>query len=692
VRFKPYVMLVLGWGAYAAAYARADESPPPPPEPAAATPVPPAAEGGADFSLHTLDGFIDLRTEYERNRVKVDSTRYFGPDPERRYTRLGFEESVGLRLGGWAIAPRTLSFDGELQFGLTQDRYREVTPAWSYTDEDSGRLLRYNLRANLLSDQKLSGSVYALRADDRISRAFQPSLRQQRTSFGTSWVYADDVLPMELSYDYLSLDRDGQSDRLNDEKTTDNTLRYRATWNIDDDHRLRLRFEHGTQRREYQGFNETFETRRDAAELRHELNFGPQKRHELITTLQWQEESGDFARDYLRAGPRLTLEHSDSLRTAYAYQYNVDRYDGYDVRMHRADWQLVHQVYSNLTTTIDVFGLREDVQQDVDTRQHGASIDWQYNRGNRWGRLNANLAFGFDRQDVRGGGGRRIVIDEALTLRDPINATLRNRDVVRSSILVTDLSGVRILRPGFDYVVVALGDTTRIARVATGRIADGDTILVDYQYDTPGDGEIDTIRSDFTIEQRFDNGLMPYYRLSFRHQEEDVSYGFGREDDRTNHHRLGVRYERDRFSLGGEYEIFDDRIEPFDGFHLDGRVEVFRDADQTVTGSSRFSRLFFDGDFDDRQVNLLNAELAWRRRLSRQASALARVAYRWEDDSVDGITKGWDATAGVEYTVGDLAGELTLEYNRLDLPGSVENDYGVFFQLRRSFPNVLARR
>jgi hypothetical protein len=41
--------------------------------------------------------------------------------------------------------------------------------------------------------------------------------------------------------------------------------------------------------------------------------------------------------------------------------------------------------------------------------------------------------------------------------------------------------------------------------------------------------------------------------------------------------------------------------------------------------------------------------------------------------------------------VGDLASELTFEYDRLDLPGSCEDDFGVYFHVRRELPDVLGR-
>ena len=232
---------------------------------------------------------------------------------------------------------------------------------------------------------------------------------------------------------------------------------------------------------------------------------------------------------------------------------------------------------------------------------------------------------------------------------------------------------------------------TRVARVRNGRIADRTTVLVDYQYRTPQRGQLDTIRVDLSLEQRFDNGLTPYYRFSYRNQEDDVTFGFASRADRTDHHRLGVTFEQKRYSLGAEVEIFDDTIEPYDAFHLNGVLRILQTPDHNLDLSSRLSRMYFEGGFDDRDVTLIDVEVDHRWRLTESLSTIERVAYRFEDDSVAGAVHGWDVLAGLEYASGDLSGELTVEYDRLNLPESDEENFGVYFRLRKDLPNVLGK-
>jgi hypothetical protein len=376
----------------------------------------------------------------------------------------------------------------------------------------------------------------------------------------------------------------------------------------------------------------------------------------------------------------------------YKYQFNRERYAGLDIETQRIDFQLVHQAYANLTTTVDLFGLHEDIEDDINTTQYGGSVDWQYNRRNSLGHFYGNLALAYDTEDVSGDNGRRVVLDEAHTFRDPFAMVLRNRNVILGTIVVTDTTNRRFYRIGVDYTVIPQGSAMRVRRVRTGQIADGDTVLIDYQIRTPTDGQLDTVRVDFSIEQRFTGGLTPYYRLSYRNQEDDVSTGFPQRADRTDHHRLGINYEAKRFNLGAELEIFDDTIDPYDAFHVNGLVHLLQHPDHTLDASTRWSWLTFGGGLDDRDVTMIDVELDHRWRLSDALSTVERVAYRFEDDSVAGDTHAWDLTAGLEYAMGDLTGELTFEYDRLHLPDSEEDDYGVYFMMRREFPDVLGSR
>ncbi|MCH7996066.1 MAG: hypothetical protein IIB57_16695, partial [Planctomycetes bacterium] len=318
------------------------------------------------LTLHRLDAYLEFKSDFRYNRV--DSPARGGPRNSRSQTNRewGFEERLGLRLSGTLIDPGFITFHGDLSFALTQDHYDEFgTDLDTRRDSDTGYLMQYDLRVNFFQGKELSGSVYGVRQDDRFSRRFQPTLDERRTGFGTNWTWASDTFPMELSYDYLHTDRTGNADGRNNEEYVESTFHYGVDWLIDEHHHIKFTFDHSETEQEFQGRRDRFQTTRDLFKIEHQLAFGPAHKHEFRTLIRWQEESGDFARDIFEIGPQLTLRHTDNLQTSYRYQFNRERYAGLDIETQRADFQLVHQLYTNLTTTLDVFGLHADIRSDI---------------------------------------------------------------------------------------------------------------------------------------------------------------------------------------------------------------------------------------------------------------------------------------------------------------------------------------
>lgn len=654
--------------------------------PAADEPIEPGI-----FHLHRLEGYMEFEGRVEQTRVRSRDSRGRTTGRQTNRDRV-FRESFGLRFDADIFHPALMQLEGQLSFGLTQSRFQEQRRVGGETDSDGGYLTTYDLRLNLFSAKPISGSVYASRSDDRIARRFLPSLREKRNRWGTSWVFKHKKFPIRLTYEQSDTDRTGNSDPFNDEHLGDYTLRLEGQWLISDSQTLDYSYEHGRLQQEYQGSNFDFDTRHDEFVLRHDLNFGPEDRHNLHTLLRYRTEQGNLARDLLEFGPQLTLQHNPNLSTRYTYQFYQEEFDQLKIDSHRADFQLVHQLFTNLTTTYDLFGLHEKTEDDLETYQWGTGIDFQYNRKNPYGRLRANLSYRFDSTRYDGDDGLRFVSNEAGTFRDPRPIRLLQRNVQPQSLVVTDITGTTFYSAGIDYFPSKLGDRLLLARNPSGRIADDDTVLIDYLYRTPTDGQLDNHRIDLGLAQDFSNGLTPYYDLQYRIQEVDRSTGMPLEEDRLERHRIGLEYRRDRWSTSAEYEIFDDSIEPFTAFHLNGDLDVLRKPGNTLGMTAAFSRFLFEGGFDDRNVSLLDLGMHHRYTLSNDLTWWMSTAYRFETDSVDGHTSGVDVEAGVEYQIGDLTVDLSAEYDLLNIEEDRQDGFGVWLRVRRELGNLLARR
>jgi len=638
--------------------------------------------------LHRVDADLEFESTIEQFRVR--SKNGSGVANAHQTNRSAIHEGVlTLRFNGDIVHPYLVDFYGSLGLGFSHSYFREERFGRNDTSHGGGYLTEFDLRADLFKNKQVSGTVYGQRGDDRIARLFLPSLHEQRVAYGTAWSYRSDPILMELAYDRTDTQRYGNRMQRDDEHITEDRLTYSLDWTIDKDQKLQLDLEHSRRRQEYQGSRFKFDTRRDQLKLDYDLAFGSRRQHRFVTYVRIQEESGDLARDLIEIGPQLILEHSENLSTSYSYQFTRERLDGFEVDQHRGDFQLTHRLYKNLTTTIDVFGLEERTEDAVETTQVGASVDWQYVRKNPYGQLTAELRLAGDSERTRGNNGNRLMLNESGTFRDPLPLYLVKPHAILASIFVTDVTGRIFYRLGTDYAVIWVKDRVALWRIPTGRIVNGQTVLIDYRYRTPANGQIDTTRIDFNIEQAFDSGWTPYYRLSFRDQDVDRSTGFAFRADRTDHHRLGVRYAAPRWSASAEYEIYDDAVDPYDAFHLTGQWNALRSPTEMLDLRGSFSQYFFDGGWDEREVSEVNLSAVHELRLNDFWSTSLASTYRWEDDSIRGTTNALDLEGVLAYRRENMSLELSLEYDLLRIAGSREDGLAAWINLHWELEDVL---
>jgi len=637
--------------------------------------------------LSVTDIYVDFESEYERRRVRSSVPGRRDTTHENRDLRL--YETLGLTLTGDVIDPNLLDWQADLQFGLTQSRFKEHIDQLHHSDSDTGGLLEFDISIDALKSKPVSLHAYARRYDDRIPRRFLPSLREKQTEAGISALILKGPFTTEIGLSWRDIDRYGNRLDEDDESLTTSRLYIDHKWEISDSQQLRLTYDHQRDDSEYQGSMYDFDTRRDELRVEHELAFGPDSKHRLDTYLRYNEEQGDLARDEFELVPRLSLQHTDKFKTVYRYGFYRVEQDAIEVNQHKFDVQALYQPSDRWRISLDGFALYERVDVDVDTREYGGGLDIAYDRPTSLGELAANLALAYDRSRTTGDAGRRTVRDEGHSLRDARPVFLRERGIINGTVMAHNANRTRYYIAGVDYTVIMYGGRARIRRLLTGRIVDGEVVYFDYAYIVPASATVDTYRADFTIEHPFKFGLTPYYYFEGRYQDVDRSTGTPWLRDNTDRHRLGLRYGKERWSVGAEYEIFDDSIEPYDAFHLTGQCALFRGRSHTLDLLAEVSRYEFEGGLDHRRIWWVDLDIQDRIAITRYLSLTTSAGYRREDDSVDGRTNAVDIECGLSYTRGYLTVDLTVEYDSLSIVENRENGFGVFLNVRRNLSHLL---
>lgn len=640
------------------------------------------------ITVDNLSIGLDFEAEYQRRTVRTDAAGQRRPrfDQDNRQSR--FEETLSLSADGNILGERVLLYDAMIRGGLAQDRFDESAPGFQFDEgtSPSGAIFEYDLRLQAFPAGKVSATGYASQLDDRIPRPFLPTLDRTRERYGAGLFYNDPKLPMRLTYDHLFDTLDSGSRYLQDqEEQGEDTLRYELTWQPTDDHALSLEYEYERRSDRYSGTETRFDTTRNYLSLIDVINFGPEKRSRLETLLRLEDESGDLARDTYEFAPRLRLQHTDSLWTDYRFGALEQRYGELEVATHRGDWDITHQWDDLLTSTLGFYGLQQDAKSDADVQEWGGLLNFAVTKENDLGLFSGNLAYTHSQTRYDDGRQQGIVLDESVTLRDPLPTYLAQRNIDRFSIIVRSATGVRIYLEGRDYLVIRTGEFHALKRLPTGLIVDRETVRVSYAYAAFEDLTIARDRIDMRIQQDFENGLIPYYALNWQDERIDEQpFPIGH-DRNVNRHRVGAIYRRPAWSVTGEYEFNDDSIDPYQAMHLTGDVTLFQNDRHQLNSRGAASYFRFEGQraLEVRYVSLVDLGLNHRYTLAQNLESNSAALFRFQNDSLFGETQGVDLTTDVSYRIGQFTILVEAEYDMLDLPSSTDNSLALWLKVRR---------
>jgi hypothetical protein len=200
-------------------------------------------------------------------------------------------------------------------------------------------------------------------------------------------------------------------------------------------------------------------------------------------------------------------------------------------------------------------------------------------------------------------------------------------------------------------------------------------------------------RLDFRIQEAFKNGWTPYYATSLQEEDIDRTRFLSYQARDVNRHRVGLDYRQKRWYAGAEFEYNDDAIDPYKGMHFRADATFVEKPPHSLGGNGSFSFLRFDGsgELDPHEASLLDLGMSYRFLLDPRWDVSATAAYRYEDDSIFGVTHGVDLAAGVNWRFGQFTASVEVEYDLLDLPNSSDGTFAVWIKLRREFP-LLGRR
>ncbi|MFQ5591582.1 MAG: hypothetical protein ACE5HE_10500 [Phycisphaerae bacterium] len=596
------------------------------------------------------------------------------------------EENLKLKTSGYVYHPNFLEFTVAALFGLLQRDYEDVFGDRRRTSGDDGTVVEFDVRGSFFKKKDYPGTVFARRYRAFEPRPFQPTLEATTTNYGLTWQYVDEKMPTSLQFSSTEVELDPGNDLEAIGRQKNSLLRFQTEYRFTDNNVLS--FVYTRESTDEQPFALSYDT--DELTLGHTWRFGPHHRHSLESEINYQNQRGTFDVERTRWRELLRLEHSDTLRSWYRWEA-LDRKQGslsgvapLSERSYSLEATVEHKLYESLVSRLRGYGQSQEFGSGLDIQRYGFEANFDYRKKHRGGMLLADYRLGYRIEEYRGGGREMEVLDEPHTFHDPEPEVLSNTRVSTGSIRVTAEDRTTLYRLNDDYRVQMVGDQTEIRRVPTGRIIDGQTVLIDYVFSVGGSFDLDTVVHHLSLRDNLDFGLSPYYRLFHQKQDVTPADAVGVTPEDITAHVVGMEFERGPLRLTAEYEDHDSTINPFRATRLSASYNR-----RFSTGARAMLRAKFSdvdrGKPNARETTFYTFEGYYRHPITRHLNVETTVLYRNEDDSLTGVDEGVELDFALEWDIRQTEVRIQYEYGKYRDAFADNDASSLYVRVRRKF-------
>ena len=591
------------------------------------------------------------------------------------------EERIRLKTEGDIYHPDFFFYTAAVGVGLAQ----QSIDSDDVSEKDRESLNEYNIFGQLLRSKSYPTTFHASKSEDLIARQFLGSLRTERKTEGATLLLRSKTSPMTFQYNTSETDQDELTSLATDFfERDDERFRYSLNHEFSESSHMSFDFDRTEVSQRSLGVSQNTDT--DRYSLLHDLSFGSDEENRLDSLFNYTDQSGSFDYKNWQWEERLRLQHSRDFQTHYDFRFSELERVTFKNQETRGRAGFEHKLYDNMVTTANIFASKTDLDTQGDIKQNGGSVAVNYWKNNPWGILYSTYTASLTKSKQTGGTGTGIVIDESHIFTDPLSITLDRVNIDTSSIVVTDNTGGITYTENDDYTVTEINGRIQLIINTFGalpNISNGQEIYVDYNFFIEPEREEDTTRQNFTIKERFNNGISLYY--AHRRQDEDVSSSLTEiSPDEFTVNTIGADYINKGLFLQAEYSDEDSTQIPSTSKMLQGRYSWSVNKD--TRASLRVSNQWLDFDEpDDRDVELFKSGAEIFSRLTDEYSLSARADYRDEDDTRFGSTRGFQFNSEFQYNFRQLSLTAGVEINSLDRRNdTIDGDF-LYFRLKRSF-------
>lgn len=552
--------------------------------------------------------------------------------PGVRDTETLYRETFEISGNGFFGHPNLVDFNFKGRLQLSQEDFDLESENVTRTSDEF--LDEFDFSALFLKKSEAPFTLYARRSQALIDQQFGGSLDSVTTEFGVRLNLALKGMKNRLEYFHRTQDQTSRFGR-NDFFLTQDTFQARGDFRPDDAHQLIWDYTFDSIK-ESGDFRPTNNFDRHDAFLVHNYHFGPENRSNLRSSFQLRSETGASPVDRLRVDERLFLWSDKNFDTTLNYVFDHQSRAGTKQTLNRGSAKFRHQLFESLTTNFEIGASHLELDaDDFTSEQFHGRISFDYLKKIPLGTLDATVNVSHNRQDDSERGGTINILDESRTFDVADRITLNRRNIILTSIFITDLTGFIIYAVGVDYNVTFFGDRVDISRRLGGSIGAGQTVLIDYQVGPEPGGRITTdslgVAVRYNIQEGAFRGVSLYMRLLDLDEDRPVGLGPNLPEADLRELVYGVEYNIDQLRLLGEMQRHDSTLSPFDKTRLEATYTHRFDNRGQLALSAAYSKV--EGRDDDFDFSISTLSVNWDQPLTERLRASFYALWRDERDS-----------------------------------------------------------
>jgi hypothetical protein len=294
--------------------------------------------------------------------------------------------------------------------------------------------------------------------------------------------------------------------------------------------------------------------RNDITELRLTNFFGNAGRHTLAQNYRRLEQeltqlstTSTVSHNYKI---RMNLDHNERLGSLAEYDFAGTERDGTDSSAHRIRASITDTVNEQFNYRFETFFDNED-QAGFARDTMGGGANFSLRKPIKSGSIGIGFRSGLGRTDQVATSDTVEVFDEPLVLVGTNPVSLAQEFVVAGSVIVRNETSTQVFVENVDYRLIVVGSVTSVQRLVGGNIEDGQQVLVDYEYQTAGTAEFDTLTTSLGVNLSF----LSYFSAGADFQLKDTKLRDGQFTTPTNDFEaLRLNFAAD-FPIGNRWQL-----------------------------------------------------------------------------------------------------------------------------------------